>query len=99
MAGFLEKKGGVRKNWLRRWFVIDGSVLRYFTKPDGELKGSVKLDDVIEVRVSQCADASPHELEILAVGRTYRMRASNEDECRAWVAALQTATAVPTNSS
>lgn len=29
MQGFLEKKGGVRRNWLRRWFVIEGEQLRY----------------------------------------------------------------------
>ena len=43
MQGFLEKKGGVRRNWLRRWFVIDGDSLKYYTKIDGELKGTIPL--------------------------------------------------------
>lgn len=28
MQGYLEKKGGVRRNWLRRWFAIEGEELK-----------------------------------------------------------------------
>ena len=34
--GYLEKKGRVRQNWKRRWFRIEGDVLRYY-------KGSLLL--------------------------------------------------------
>lgn len=31
--GFLTKKGNVVKNWKRRWFVLNGTVLSYYKKP------------------------------------------------------------------
>ena len=60
MEGFLEKKGGShsglgllpvgRRNWKRRWFVLEGAVLTYYedfdpatNKPIGAAKGCVDL--------------------------------------------------------
>jgi len=30
--GFLVKQGIVRKNWKKRWFIMDGTLLYYFRK-------------------------------------------------------------------
>jgi hypothetical protein len=87
MEGYLEKKGGVRRNWLRRWFAIRGDTLVYLTQPGGEQKGQIRLGDV-EARLSSCPAAHPHELELVAADRTFRIRAASDDECLAWVAAL-----------
>ena len=60
MEGFLEKKGGShsglgllpvgRRNWKRRWFVLEGALLTYYedfdpatNKPIGAAKGCVDL--------------------------------------------------------
>ena len=60
MEGFLEKKGGShsglgflpvgRRNWKRRWFVLEGAVLTYYedfdpatNAPVGAAKGCVDL--------------------------------------------------------
>ena len=59
-AGYIYKKGGVvnvtagRRNWKRRWFVIEtknydsfvGYEFRYYETPNGKLKGSLDLTNV-----------------------------------------------------
>lgn len=59
--GWMYKKGGAvnqrlgRKNWKKRWFVLNkfdfrgqtGYELQYFDRPNGTLKGSVGLMDVV----------------------------------------------------
>jgi hypothetical protein len=42
--GYLYKQGKFRKNWKRRYFVLTGDALRYYTEPNGALKGSVIFD-------------------------------------------------------
>ena len=32
--GWLQKQGGVMKNWQRRWFVLNGDCLFYFARDD-----------------------------------------------------------------
>ncbi|CAI5732039.1 unnamed protein product [Hyaloperonospora brassicae] len=44
MSGWLRKRGHVRKNWKARYFVLDKSVLRYYTDAScTKLKGEVLL--------------------------------------------------------
>ncbi|KAL4159194.1 hypothetical protein PRNP1_004960 [Phytophthora ramorum] len=44
MSGWLRKRGHVRKNWKARYFVLEKSVLRYYTDPScAKLKGEVLL--------------------------------------------------------
>jgi hypothetical protein len=39
--GYLYKQGHRRKNWKRRYFVLTGDALRYYTAPNGALKGEL----------------------------------------------------------
>ncbi len=32
LRGWMHKKGGLRTNWLRRWFEVSGHELRYFSE-------------------------------------------------------------------
>lgn len=91
MEGWLEKKGGIRHNWLKRWFVLQPGVLEYHTRPEtspGTLKGAIQLCDDTAVRASSAPGAHAHELEIVTPKRTYRVRAESEDAMYAWIAAL-----------
>lgn len=46
----MTKKGGRISTWRRRWFVLGGERLEYFTEQDKKVnKGSILLKDVIEV--------------------------------------------------
>jgi len=54
LEGYLEKRGGSkggRRNWQRRFFVLTDEAITYFT-PKGELKGSIPLVLVTEVKNS-----------------------------------------------
>ena len=90
--GWLEKKGGVRTNWKRRWFVLGsgdaGMELRYYEEKDGDLKGVIDLEDSSGARESQAPKAWPFEFEVITAGRTYRVRDTDQDGCAAWVEAL-----------
>lgn len=32
--GYLVKRGGIVKNWKKRWFVLRGNILYYYSAPD-----------------------------------------------------------------
>ena len=98
-TGWLEKKGGFRTNWLKRWFEIQGSLLCYYDKEKEGIfrskKGEIRLDIVSDVRHSQAAveNIRPHEIELVTSERTYRCDAADDTDRDAWVAALQEAAA------
>ena len=41
MRGYLVKRGHLRGNWLRRYVVLEGHILRWYDKPGGKVKGQV----------------------------------------------------------
>ena len=72
-AGFLHKKDGVSTAWRRLWFEVKGFRLTYFQREDETTlfnrsvakRGQIKLEELVDVRRSQEADANPNELEIV----------------------------------
>lgn len=43
LQGYLTKQGHRVKNWKRRWFSLEGGVLRYYdSKGDAKVKGEVR---------------------------------------------------------
>lgn len=96
--GFLRKKGGIRPNWLKRWFVIDGRSLqlRYYDSPQGKEKGVLDLSemwkkDCVRESTAPKTKTTDYEIEIELLDRTYRLRAASEDEREEWIAALHAA--------
>lgn len=52
MSGWLKKQGGRVKTWKKRWFVLVGNCLYYFTQPDDrDPLGIIPLEN-LEVRVT-----------------------------------------------
>lgn len=96
-AGWLQKKGGIRKNWLRRWFELEtGGVLAYYTDPDTrERKGAIRLWEASDVREStasrlkDAAAALATEIEIVTPARTWRVRTETEAERGVWLQAMR----------
>ena len=71
----MSKRGGVRKNWLKRWFVLKGNQLKYYSDSSmKDLKGSIDMRHCTAVRVSTAPNARFHaggaelELACLAIG-------------------------------
>ena len=93
-AGFLEKVGGLRHNWLPRWCAIEGTLLAYYersTTSSGSKdtrKGEITLSGALGIGASTAADASPTELQIVTNERTYRLRAETVAERDDWLAVL-----------
>ena len=83
----LSVRSGIRKNWLRRRFVLEGAELAYFDN-DGDKKGSINMFEASSIRKSTCPTAKGHEMEIETADRTWRFRAASEDELEAWLHAL-----------
>ena len=95
-TGFMQKKGGFRRNWNRRWWVLDGGCgeLAYYDDDDKEKrKGAINLFDASEVRHSTFQSGSKaaksREMEIVTSDRTWRIRAESKEELEAWIAKLQ----------
>ena len=71
---FMSKRGGVRKNWLKRWFILKGNQLKYYSDDSmKDLKGSIDMRHCSVVRISTAPNASPTELELVCTERTYRL--------------------------
>lgn len=79
-AGPLQKKGGVRTNWLPRWFVLWPEQLDYYDNEGGQCRGIIPLDAATEVWPSTAPRAYPAELEVVASQRTYRIKAETKAE-------------------
>lgn len=90
-SGALVKRGGVRKNWKSRWFVVDPDrgVLTYF-EHEGDKPGSVKgTIDLHGATVLDCTDrfethGKNHCFGLETKGRTYFMSACDPSDCREW---------------
>ena len=91
--GWMVKRGGLRKNWARRWFELRGASLIYYKDAEGESgrdrKGTVNLSLCSAARKSGNADAREFELEIVADKRIYRFVAEDAEKLDLWVAALE----------
>jgi len=83
--GWLTKKGGNRRNWQTRWFVLKSPELSYYkNKKDAKPKGVILLGGA-KVKPSNhkqyCFGVSLHE-------RTYLMVAKDEKEKEDWMHAI-----------
>ncbi|EGD79709.1 hypothetical protein PTSG_10694 [Salpingoeca rosetta] len=89
MVGYLDKKGGGssvlgRKNWKRRWFVLDDTMLTYRPTPDSPgVKGRIAIDDMEAVRDGD-AD-KPQQFVLVAKKRELVMQAPTPDKKMMWV--------------
>jgi Ran GTPase-activating protein (RanGAP) involved in mRNA processing and transport len=42
--GYLQKEGRIRKTWKKRWFILNGPALNYYTANNHKYKGSIPLE-------------------------------------------------------
>ena len=86
------------RNWKKRWFVLTGDAIKYFTNPtqasgDAKPKGTVKMQTIthcmnVLAGGKDKAKAS-HTLEVgTEGGRIYYFRCANDNERAAWVKAV-----------
>jgi len=88
MQGYLKKKGGDRRNWKKRWFVLTTVELSYWVKPNRSQKGSIQLEDVKSV---QNASSKKHKrcFSVTTESREYMIVAESDEQRTAWMNALR----------
>jgi hypothetical protein len=94
-AGFLFKKGHVRKNWKKRYFVLDGVWLSYYVKLGGQRKGAIDLStDGVLIRGAlqiRAADISRFQFEIVHNNSTLVIASEDQKQMNDWIEALNIA--------
>ncbi len=103
-AGWLTKQGGgtttfSRKNWKRRWFILQLPSLMYLESPHAsDPLGVIPISSITAVSriASSFTSAASHEEYIFSVqtaGRTYYMQGESVHHAQQWVWALAAARA------
>ena len=84
LTGLCSKLGFWVSNWKRRWFVLDGSYLTYYTPNRKHQKGMILLSNILNVH------EAGSELRVVTKFRTYRLRVPAEvGGTMPWARALQ----------
>ncbi|XP_005088957.1 pleckstrin homology domain-containing family A member 1 [Aplysia californica] len=91
-AGFCVKQGGVRKNWLRRYFALHERGLSYFkSEHDKQPLRTIALDDITHVQ--QSTDGShpgrDNLFEVITTKRTFYVQCDTPADMFGWIHALE----------
>eukprot|EP00762_Andalucia_godoyi_P006696 ANDGO_06181.mRNA.1 hypothetical protein len=104
-TGWLVKEGRIHKNWKKRWFVLQGSKLHYFTAKNKKLKGTLDLETCL-VKIAnrekdgkdkdrdpkdkdKDRDAEKLLLQLVTEDRRLFFFAETNQETQAWYMAIQ----------
>ena len=90
--GILEKRGHVRRNWKRRWFVLTPGLLKYYTDSNLRvLKGTCHITCESSVKIVRGSSSRDFRFTV-SCGRTgtvYEISTTSEEERTAWVAYIK----------
>jgi hypothetical protein len=89
VSGYLSKKGEIRRNWSRRWFVLsllDKRMAYYTDDSQTVIKGLIHLNRVIRVQAD--GDLAQFGFAIVTEDRKYRIRAESELGLKVWMGVL-----------
>jgi RAC serine/threonine-protein kinase/non-specific serine/threonine protein kinase/protein-serine/threonine kinase len=87
--GWARKQGGIVPTWKRRWFVLRGSILRYYAREAGEEKGQIDVKDAQKLeRAPECSHQPALKIEV--PGRNYFMVCETMEEVDDWIETMNT---------
>jgi hypothetical protein len=94
--GYLTKQGAVVKNWKRRWFVLQGSVMAYYKRPRDETPaGEIFLGDegtsADAANELMTVDGHHFVFEIRTPGRTFFASADSVRASCDWIQSIRQA--------
>ncbi|GLE07470.1 hypothetical protein PINS_up017781 [Pythium insidiosum] len=73
----------------KRWFVLDGMILRYFkTENEEQELGEIHLTSVNAVLPSSVADAPEHALDLVCADRIYTIAGNDREDMVRWATVL-----------
>ena len=87
-AGWMAKKGGLRRAWKRRYFEQSGDFLFYREDVGADVLGVVDLVKATDVRPSAHLGHKQWEIEIVTPDRTYRLECDTADSMHDWLCSL-----------
>eukprot|EP00033_Pygsuia_biforma_P002665 GCRY01002946.1.p1 GENE.GCRY01002946.1~~GCRY01002946.1.p1 ORF type:complete len:144 (+),score=18.79 GCRY01002946.1:151-582(+) len=88
-SGFLEKKGFVRKNWKKRWFVLDSEKLTYYKSQNHKtMIKSIFLKDATVKLSASAGTERPFCFEVVTKERIYMFSASTRQLFHEWLVAV-----------
>uniref|UniRef100_A0A8C5W9C6 PH domain-containing protein n=1 Tax=Leptobrachium leishanense TaxID=445787 RepID=A0A8C5W9C6_9ANUR len=95
-SGFCVKQGNMRKNWKRRYFILDAFSISYFKcEKDRDPLRSIYLTDILKTH--ECLVKSGDLLmrdnlfEIITTPRTFYIQADSPQEMQSWIKAITAA--------
>lgn len=92
-GGWLEKKGAIRHNWLKRWFELDSNekfLYYYDKKGDAQAKGVIPLTNATcYAHVEKKGVVKPLFFNIRTETRDFLIRAETPEEKGDWVKAIK----------
>lgn len=89
--GYLTKKGEVVKNWKKRWFTLNGSILSYYKKPTDNVPAGtiiIQLSKTIDC-LNEPIDNKPNTFVVKLPTRDYYIQADNTKLMYDWVQVLR----------
>lgn len=87
--GWMTKQGGFIKTWKKRWFVLEGTMLSYYVKPDGKMKGQIDISASKVISTApECRRQPAFKINIPGV-RTYYIVPKTPEEVREWITELE----------
>ena len=88
-SGWMKKKGGIVKNWKKRWFELRGSRIYYYTENGGELKGTIELSkDSVAKADPDLKNQPALSVQSNARSRIYQMVTDSKEERDRWVSEI-----------
>jgi hypothetical protein len=89
--GWLTKQGGERKNWKKRWFLLQDNILYYFADQKDEFsKGSIPLGKVTQIQRHEHKKKFIFEIHTTVEGRVFYILAESEAVMKDWMDAITT---------
>jgi hypothetical protein len=89
IAGCMTKKGGLIKNWKKRWFVLHGKHLAYYetkqSMSQSSALGLIHLDPNCKVEKTTGDKSGQFGLTLTTPGRTYYFVADSEEDRGKWI--------------
>ncbi|XP_061180134.1 pleckstrin homology domain-containing family A member 1-like [Saccostrea echinata] len=89
--GYCVKQGGVRKNWKRRYFVVnDGGLAYYSNEQSDEPLRHIPRGDITDVRKATMSPGARDNLfEVHTSKRTFYIQCDTPEDVQEWISAIE----------
>lgn len=85
LTGYIEKKGRLKKNWKKRFFVLLQNYLFYFAKENGKLKGFLRIEECEIEREEEVGSKGLCVFHVKTMGRLLSLRLENTEDREDWI--------------